>query len=131
MKDVEITNSTIFKPEDFRPIYQPFLDKKVTFKDLDLIVARIKSKYKEKGFLTSTAYFPEQDIKDGKARLVDSDTPSDEKVVKATVLGGSLKYYAVNDKLVPIYVLESRIETINNNIGTGYLFLEAVDNNDR
>ena len=69
LKEVVITGTTVFKPEDFRPIYEPSLGKKVTFKDLELIVEKIKAKYTQKGYLTTIVYLPEQDIAEGKIEI--------------------------------------------------------------
>jgi len=65
LKEIKVTGSTVFKQQDFRPIYEPYLGKKVTFSDLDAISKKIESKYKEKGYFTTSVYIPEQDIKDG------------------------------------------------------------------
>lgn len=69
LKEVKITDATLFKPEDFKPIYQPYLDKTVTFKDLQGITSKIEAKYKEKGYLTTAAYLPKQEIKDGVVQI--------------------------------------------------------------
>ncbi|MDD5432706.1 MAG: ShlB/FhaC/HecB family hemolysin secretion/activation protein [Candidatus Omnitrophica bacterium] len=69
LKDVVITGATIFKPEDFRPIYQQFINKKVNFKDIEFIIEKIKAKYKKEGYLTTTVYLPEQDIKEGRIEI--------------------------------------------------------------
>ena len=65
LKEIRVTGSTIFKQQDFRKIYEPYLGKKVTFSDLDAISKKIEFKYNEKGYLTTSVYIPEQDIKDG------------------------------------------------------------------
>ena len=65
LKEIKVTGSTIFKQQDFRQIYEPYLSKKVTFSDLNVISKKIESKYKEKGYFTTSVYIPEQDIKDG------------------------------------------------------------------
>jgi hemolysin activation/secretion protein len=69
LKEIKITGATIFKPEEFLPLYQPYLDKQITFADLGLIAQKIKDKYKENGFLTTTVYIPEQEIKDGSVEI--------------------------------------------------------------
>lgn len=69
LKELIITGATVFKPEDFQPLYEPYLNKKITFKDLETIVEKIKAKYKEKGYLTATAYIPEQEIAEGKIEI--------------------------------------------------------------
>jgi len=65
LKEVRVTGSTVFKPQDFQPIYGPYLNKKVTFQDMQAVSGKIESKYKEKGYFTTTVYIPEQNIKDG------------------------------------------------------------------
>ena len=65
LNDIKITGTTILKPEDFLPIYQKYIGKEVTFKEVNGIADQIKAKYKEKGFLTTTVYVPEQQILGG------------------------------------------------------------------
>ena len=65
LKEVKVTGATIFKPQDFRQIYESYLNKKVTFQDMQVVSGKIESKYKEKGYFTTTVYIPEQNIKDG------------------------------------------------------------------
>jgi hemolysin activation/secretion protein len=69
LKKVNITGVTIFKPEDFRSVYQAYIGKSITFKDLEDIAAAIKAVYKKKGCLSSGAYIPEQDIKQGEVEI--------------------------------------------------------------
>ncbi len=66
LKGLAITGATVFRHKVFEPIYKPYIGQEVTFKDLESIIVMIKSKYKEKGYLTTTAYLPEQDIAEGK-----------------------------------------------------------------
>lgn len=65
LKEVKITGATVFGPEDLKTLYEPYLGKTVTFSDLRSIALAIKAKYREKGFLTTTVYFPEQDVTEG------------------------------------------------------------------
>ena len=65
LKDVKITGTTIFKPEEFAGLYQKYIDKEITFKEINEIADQIKSKYKEKGYLTTNVYIPEQQILGG------------------------------------------------------------------
>ncbi|OGX45860.1 MAG: hypothetical protein A3G38_02875 [Omnitrophica WOR_2 bacterium RIFCSPLOWO2_12_FULL_51_8] len=69
LREVKVTGATIFKPEDFSFAYQPYLNKQVTFNDIKDITAKIKAKYKEKGYLTTAAFLPEQEIKDGRIEI--------------------------------------------------------------
>ncbi|MCX5709192.1 MAG: hypothetical protein NT088_00435 [Candidatus Omnitrophica bacterium] len=65
LNDVKVTGSTIFKPEDFKPLYENFIGKKVTYRELDFIINKIKDKYKGKSYLTTSAFLPEQEVKNG------------------------------------------------------------------
>jgi hemolysin activation/secretion protein len=65
LKEVKITGSTVFKPEDFRKTYKPYLNKKVTFQDMQDVSAKIESMYREKGYFTTIVNIPQQEIKDG------------------------------------------------------------------
>jgi hemolysin activation/secretion protein len=65
LKGVKVSGSTIFKEQDFRQIYEPYINKNVTFQDMQAVAGKIESKYKEKGYFTTTVYIPEQEIKDG------------------------------------------------------------------
>ena len=69
LKGVVLTGITLFRAQDFTADYQPYLNKEVTFKDLNDIADKIKARYKEKGYLTTTAYVPEQEIKGGKVEI--------------------------------------------------------------
>jgi len=69
LKKVNIAGATLFKAADFTPLYQPYLDKKVTFKDIDVITEGIKTKYKQRGYLTTNVYLPEQEVKDGEIEI--------------------------------------------------------------
>jgi hemolysin activation/secretion protein len=69
LKELLITGTTVFKPRDFAPDYRPYLNTQVTFKDLSAIVEKIKARYKKKGYLTTNAYLPEQEVKEGKVEI--------------------------------------------------------------
>jgi hemolysin activation/secretion protein len=65
LKDVRVSGSTVFQPQDFQPIYAPYLGKKVTSQDIEEIMKKIEALYKAQGYLTTFAYLPEQQIKEG------------------------------------------------------------------
>ncbi|MFA5146941.1 MAG: POTRA domain-containing protein [Candidatus Omnitrophota bacterium] len=69
LASVAVTGSTIFKEADLSPTYQPYLNRTVTFEDLDKITENIKAKYREKGYLTTNVYVPEQEIRDGNIEI--------------------------------------------------------------
>jgi hypothetical protein len=47
----------------------PYLGKEITPTDLEAIVEKIKTKYRENGYLTTFAYVPEQELKEGKIEI--------------------------------------------------------------
>ncbi len=65
LKEIKITGVTIFKAQDFKPLYQSYLNQEVSQADLEKVIQGIKDKYKEKGYFTVIAYLPEQDVKEG------------------------------------------------------------------
>ncbi len=69
LQDARITGSTLFPGEDFRPLVQPYLSRKVSFQDLEAIASAIKSRYAARGYLTTIVYIPEQEITDGKIEI--------------------------------------------------------------
>ncbi|MFH0828167.1 MAG: POTRA domain-containing protein, partial [Candidatus Omnitrophota bacterium] len=69
LKNVKITGSSIFKPEEFQPAYESYIGKLVDFKDLEEIAGRIKARYKQQGYLATGAYIPEQDVAQGEVEI--------------------------------------------------------------
>jgi len=65
LQDIVISGSTTFEAWDLKPEYASYLGKKITFKELNLIVGKIEARYKAKGYLTTIAFLPKQSIKDG------------------------------------------------------------------
>ena len=67
--EVRVTGSTIFKEEDFKPIYEQYLNKMVKWQDVEDIAEKIKTLYKKKGYLTTNVYIPEQVVVGGKIEI--------------------------------------------------------------
>ncbi len=72
LTDIKITGlpagqagMTVFKPENFKSVYQAYLGKSVSLKEIQAIANQIKIQYKRKGYLTSLVTIPQQDVKDG------------------------------------------------------------------
>ena len=105
LKDIKITGTTLFKPEDFRKAYAAYIGKTVTYKDLNDIADKIKSRYKEKGYLTTSAYLPEQEIKEGvvEIRVIEG------KLGKVKIEGNKFSSAALIEK----YIHTKKNEVIN------------------
>lgn len=66
---VHLNGTTIFPSAKLSFIWKPYLGKQVNFTDLHNIVKLIKRVYKDLGYLTTTAYLPPQDIKEGQVEI--------------------------------------------------------------
>ena len=69
LSEILVTGVTLFAKEELRSIYQPYIGKKVTYRDLEEMAERIKALYKKRGYLTTIVYVPQQEIVEGKAEL--------------------------------------------------------------
>ena len=69
LKKVNVTGSTVFAAEEFRPAYKRYEGTEVTFSDLEAIAAAVKARYKAKGYLTTDVYIPEQNIAGGTVEI--------------------------------------------------------------
>ncbi len=69
LKAIKLTGTTILEPARFKFIWEPFIGKKVNFTDINGIVTQIKRLYVELGYLTTTVYLPQQDIKNGEVEI--------------------------------------------------------------
>ena len=69
LHSIPIIGTSVFSAKDLSFIWTPYLNKKVNFNDLNNIVKLIKRVYKDLGYLTTTAFLPPQDIKDGQVLI--------------------------------------------------------------
>lgn len=69
LKDVMVKGSTIFKPQDFKPLYASMIGTKVSLADLEKVVNKIKEMYQKRGYLTTIVYVPDQDIQEGRITI--------------------------------------------------------------
>lgn len=64
-RQVRIEGVTILKPEELRPIVEPYIGKEQTLNQLNALAQAIADLYHKRGYLTADAYLPPQDIVDG------------------------------------------------------------------
>lgn len=105
LNDVKITGSSLFEPKDFQPLYQDYIGKTVTSKEINEMVDKIESRYKERGFLTTDVYIPEQQITGGILEI----RVAEGKLGKITVEG--TKWFT--KKLVAKYIHAKQNELLN------------------
>jgi len=119
LKEVNVTGSSIFKPEDFRGAYENYIGKKVTFKDIGTIAETIKGEYKKKGYFTTIVYIPEQDIADGKIEIRISEGKAGEVRVEGNKwFSASMirKYIHIKkNELLDVWRLQRDIMRLNQN----------------
>lgn len=81
LQRVEVLGSTVFSPEALAAVTNPFIGKSNTLEQLTAISIAITDLYTSKGYLTSGAFLPAQDISNG--------------VVKIQVVEGNLERISV------------------------------------
>ncbi len=98
LQRVEVLGSTVFSPQALAAVTNPFIGKSNTLEQLTAISIAITDLYTSKGYLTSGAFLPAQDISNG--------------VVKIQVVEGNLERISVQGltRLQTSYVRE-RIAT--------------------
>ena len=69
LKEVTVTGVTLFSQQEIFALYSPYLNTTVNFAVIQGIAKNIEAKYAAAGFLTTTAYIPEQDISGGKVEI--------------------------------------------------------------
>jgi hemolysin activation/secretion protein len=117
LSNVKITGATFFTPDDLRPAYEAYIGTKVTFSDLENIAAAIKAGYKQKGYLSTDVYIPEQDIAQGSVEIrVLEGKMGDLKVEGNKWFSGPLlaKYIHVKkNELLNIFTLQKDMLRLN------------------
>lgn len=65
IKEIKVTESTLIPKKEIRDIVLHFENKELTLKEIQEIADRITDAYRQKGFITSRAYLPPQNLKEG------------------------------------------------------------------
>ncbi len=65
LHSINITGSTIYSQESLKAFYQPYLNKKISYQELEKITSNITLKYLKDGYVLSHAYIPLQNVKSG------------------------------------------------------------------
>ncbi|MBW4620861.1 MAG: ShlB/FhaC/HecB family hemolysin secretion/activation protein [Cyanosarcina radialis HA8281-LM2] len=97
VEKIEVKGSTVFTPEDFRPITQKVEGRTVTLEELTEVANQITQLYLDRGFLTSRAIVTPQAIANG--------------IVEINIIEGSIEQIEIQgtNRLNPGYV-RSRIQ---------------------
>ncbi|HEY9611255.1 ShlB/FhaC/HecB family hemolysin secretion/activation protein, partial [Allocoleopsis sp.] len=69
VKRVEVLGNTVFSPKEVEAVVASFVGKDATFEELLAIRTAITNLYTEKGYTTSGAFLPPQDLTDGVVKI--------------------------------------------------------------
>jgi hemolysin activation/secretion protein len=64
VKEIRLTGTELFPPEDFKDIISPYQDREATLKELHNLAREISREYLSRGYIV-TCFLPEQDIEGG------------------------------------------------------------------
>ncbi|NES24041.1 MAG: ShlB/FhaC/HecB family hemolysin secretion/activation protein, partial [Symploca sp. SIO3E6] len=92
IRKIEVIGSTVFTPEQFTPVTEPFEGRSVNLTELQSVTDAIDQLYLDAGYITSNAVLADQEIIDG--------------VVKIQIIEGSLSEIQVEgtQRLNPSYI---------------------------
>ena len=88
LRGLDVANATVYDDDDFRDIYESFLDTEVTIGGLREIANRIEAQYRDDGYVATRVIIPPQAIAGGIARL--------------EVFEGKIIHYEINGEIGPV-----------------------------
>ena len=65
VKEIRVTGTTVFSPEELSEVAAPYVNQKLTTEDIEEVRQKITRLYIEKGYVSSGATIPDQDMGDG------------------------------------------------------------------
>jgi len=65
VREIRITGSTVFTPEELANVTRPYLDRELTSEDLEALRVALTLLYVNNGYVTSGAMLPDQTVADG------------------------------------------------------------------
>ncbi len=65
VKEIQVIGTTVFSPEELSKVAKPYLDRELTTEDVEELRLKITGMYLEKGYISSGAIIPDQDLADG------------------------------------------------------------------
>ncbi len=67
LEKIQVRGNTVFDPLELEALMVPFLKKKLSYEQIGQIPQKITDLYRSNGYLTSGAFFPQQEIRNGVA----------------------------------------------------------------
>jgi hemolysin activation/secretion protein len=65
VKEIRVTGSTVFTKEELATVTAPYTNRKVTSEDLETLRIKLTQFYIDRGYVTSGAIIPDQDVREG------------------------------------------------------------------
>jgi hemolysin activation/secretion protein len=65
VKDIRIAGSTVYSPEQLRPLYEPLVGHSVHLADIIAVADQIEGKYRADGYILTRAFVPPQSVSNG------------------------------------------------------------------
>ena len=65
VKEIRVTGSTVFTPEELSEVAQPYVNREITTEELEDLRKALTALYTDNGYINSGAYIPDQEIQDG------------------------------------------------------------------
>jgi hemolysin activation/secretion protein len=65
VKDIRIAGSTVYSPEQLRPLYEPLIGHSVHLADILAVADQIEGKYRADGYILTRAFVPPQSVSNG------------------------------------------------------------------
>jgi hemolysin activation/secretion protein len=69
IREIQVIGSTVFSSEQLEPLIKPFVNRELTTEDLEDLRRKLTTFYIERGYVSSGAVIPDQDVSDGVLRL--------------------------------------------------------------
>ena len=66
---IELSGATLFKPSRLSKITKPYLNTKLSLKDIDQLIRELTNLYIDQGYTTSRIYLPEQNLRSGTLKI--------------------------------------------------------------
>jgi hemolysin activation/secretion protein len=109
LQSISVRGAQAISPKTFAPIYRPYLGRRVSQRDLEIIADRISAVYRKAGYYLSRAIIPPQDVKRGHLtiRVIEGS------IVQIRMVGDQTDRFGVRKVLEPILKERpSRLKTV-------------------
>jgi len=130
IKDFLILDAKHIKNEELKKIFNPYVNKELSFKEIQSVVDLISKKYRDEGFLVAMAYLPSQNLKEQKGILkigiieghYDKFELNNKSLVKDSIIQDNLDCAkTIDEGIISRRSLERVLSVVNNTPGVRIL----------